>query len=251
MSTIPYKFYKVEDINQVDNTIKTEGSIIYDDTSRSVYVYGAQGIPVIYGSRRWEWDTDNSTSLVKDSNILDIIVWTTKESIPIVGKEINDTQATITTMIGQSFIILTFYSTNSGSTWEFSNSQYYTPQEEISDLDTIRTGAAAGATALQTIPSKYTTTYTITALQGTMNITTYNNLISNKFVTFAPTSISGLSITTGNRIVTSSGAIYSAVYRDIDTFKLLECTFTISGTIVRYVVNLYALDIAATQIVSV
>lgn len=190
------------------------------------------------------WNISNTTNniILKASDVQSV----SASPNTIMGRDDNGDTA-IRCLIDDSSLTLAFPRSTDAA------KQYadYILQEEISDLDTIRAGAAAGATALQTVPSKYTTTYTITALQGTMPITTYNNLISNKFVTFAPTSIPGLSITTGNRVGTSAGALYSAVYRDTDAFKLLTCTFTISGTIVRYVINLYALDISATQITSI
>lgn len=67
-------------------------------------------------------------------------------------------------------------------------------QDIISDLATIRSGAAKGATALQSIPSEYVTTSTMnTALAGKVDKVSGKGLSTNDFTTALKTKLEGLS----------------------------------------------------------
>lgn len=140
MTSIPYKFHKVSDINTVPSSEKTAGSIFFDDATRSIYVYNSEGISVKYdGSTRWDVynsSTSNQYNIVTNANIGDIFMLSSTELQLVVNKKIiNNTTIQFTTLNSEGYSI-----------WKGDLINYYISkirdvsyQEELISGETIKT----------------------------------------------------------------------------------------------------------------
>lgn len=123
MNETPYRFYKVTDINQVDNSEKTAGAVFFDDTTETIHIYGAGDNPKIYGSRKWVWSGLNYSTFVKEVDVGDVVIWSTTEHLLVARKEVSlaDT-AKIMLMADSGFNTLTFITSNGGNSWSLTSS---------------------------------------------------------------------------------------------------------------------------------
>lgn len=95
MSNIPYRFYKVSDITQVDESEKTAGVVFFDDTTKTIHIYGANGIPEIYGTKKWVWEENATdyTDFVNNVAVGDTLQLNPSVIVPVIRKEISQEES--------------------------------------------------------------------------------------------------------------------------------------------------------------
>lgn len=123
MNEIPYKLYKVADITQVADSEKVAGAIFFDDATETTHIYGADGTPVIYGSRKWTWSDINYTTFVEEVSVGDSVLWSANELTIVARKNTTAANIVVVTLIsGRGFNTLKFIKSSSTNTWSLSSS---------------------------------------------------------------------------------------------------------------------------------